>query len=591
MKAATAMGWLTRVVLPGLLWTWFPVASPAQETFARHELRKNAKGKPEYIMKVESVFSLLPLHGFAPVRVTINNGTKDEPEWEFRFEGFGDESRFTSRFSVKTRKSTTTVAEFMVPVPTDYRDSGYSYGRELKYTARADDFPTQSAKVGGHYPNDWPSIAMSSGIGAKHSGLLEEERRTLATSSRYGGDNTFGSIFQPASLPADWRGYAGLDVLMITDKEWQDLYAKSPSICKAILDWNRLGGRLDIYSHQNLSAEALGIREVADGRRSLGPLKIYDWDGRSLDTAKTVTRYQSASKRRIYVTDREADYYALINSLGKRAFGNWQVAVILIAFGVLVGPVNLFVLAKPGRRHRLFFTTPLISLGASVLLVILILLQDGTGGRGGRNVVVNIEPSETSAYVSQFQASRTGVLFSGAFKAPDTYAAQCAMPANPWSAVTKAGDEAMRYSLEKDAFGGDWFQSRREHGHYLQTIRSTRGRVELTSKPSDEPAVVSSLGFDLTKLYFIDASGTLWRSRGGVTTGQPVALQKADDREWEPFIAANTRWISRDVLSRRGSFVALADKAPDLVIETHTWIEWNDRVLVHGPVVGTAKER
>ena len=51
--------------------------------------------------------------------------------------------------------------------------------------------------------------------------------------------------------------------------------------------------------------------------------------------------------------------------------GTWQIAAILIAFGIIVGPVNLFVIARQGRRHRLFWTTPLISLIASLLLIAL----------------------------------------------------------------------------------------------------------------------------------------------------------------------------------------------------------------------------
>src|SRR5690606_18267044 len=92
--------------------------------------------------------------------------------------------------------------------------------------------------------------------------------------------------------------------------------------------------------------------------------------------------------------------------------------VVLIAFGLLVGPVNLFVFAKSGQRHRLFITTPIISLATCALLILLILIQDGTGGRGERIVLMEVRPDadENRAYLHQEQVSRTGVLLGSSFE-------------------------------------------------------------------------------------------------------------------------------------------------------------------------------
>ena len=559
----------------------------AQAPFNTHELLKDAQGKARLIIEVESVFELLPLHGFAPVRVKVTNKREDEPEWTFRFDGLGGDHRFASEFTFKVRKNKPDIHQFMVPMPTDFNTAGFSFGRKLTYTAKADGYQVLEGEVNDSFPYDWPSIGISVSLARGNLEFLKQERHTaIAASSHTGNGDAFGGMFEPNSLPWDWRGYSGLDALMLTDKEWQDLLAGQPSICKAILDWNRLGGRLDIYTDQGLSAYALGIPEVKDGRRSLGVVNVVPWDGNSLDPLKTVASYGSARQQRSVIVDQPAQFDGLMAMFGKRAFGNWQVAVILILFGVLVGPVNLLVLAKPGQRHRLFFTTPLISLGASLLLVLLILFQDGTGGAGARTVVVNIEPSDTSAYVSQFQASRTGVLFSGAFKAPNSYATMCAMQAGPWAAVIADGNEAMRYNLDGDVFGGDWFQSRRELAHHLKSIRSTRARIELAPQQGDAPTIVSSLGFDLKILFYTDAQGANWKAPSVVETGKRVTLEKTDGREWEPFVGTNSTWVSKDALSQKNSFVALADSAPEFAIETHKGIRWQDHVIVIGPVIG-----
>jgi hypothetical protein len=119
--------------------------------------------------------------------------------------------------------------------------------------------------------------------------------------------------------------------------------------------------------------------------------------------------------------------------LGTRSFASWQVLVFLVIFGVLVGPVNLFVLAPAGKRHKLFITTPLLSIGASIVMVGLILIQDGTGGTGRRFIAINLQPDEAAAYVTQEQISRTGVLFGTGFEMKQPVLIEpVALPDTPW---------------------------------------------------------------------------------------------------------------------------------------------------------------
>lgn len=90
----------------------------------------------------------------------------------------------------------------------------------------------------------------------------------------------------------------------------------------------------------------------------------------------------------------------------------------MLVFAVLVGPVNLFVLAPARRRHRLFFATPLISLGAAGLLVLAVILSDGTGGKGERFVWMENVPEENVSYLQQYQYSRCEAMFSTGFEIP-----------------------------------------------------------------------------------------------------------------------------------------------------------------------------
>ena len=46
-------------------------------------------------------------------------------------------------------------------------------------------------------------------------------------------------------MPTDWRGYIGQDAILMTNEDWNEL---DPGARTAILEWNRFGGKIVIYS-------------------------------------------------------------------------------------------------------------------------------------------------------------------------------------------------------------------------------------------------------------------------------------------------------------------------------------------------------
>ena len=91
----------------------------------------------------------------------------------------------------------------------------------------------------------------------------------------------------------------------------------------------------------------------------------------------------------------------------------------LIIFAVLVGPLSLFLWAPAGKRQRLFLLIPAISVGFSLLLLLLILAGDGTGGTGSREVLIQVNPQDHSALISQNQICKTSVLLNNTFQLPE----------------------------------------------------------------------------------------------------------------------------------------------------------------------------
>lgn len=578
-------------------------------------------------LEMRSVFDPMPPTGYAPVRVVATNGGGKDSRWDFSFRSqtqkFRSENTHSSRFQIIVPAHLTQSATFLVPLAVSYGDSsGYrSHGHQLYINLEADGMESRDFQNYDERTHAFPAIAISKALAdTNHSQLKDEVERRLRTStSGRGANKQFGSAFAPDDLPEDWRGLSGFDALMISSSEWLTL---KPGQRMAIIQWMRLGGRLDVYSSAtattsafgipasaSISINALGIPVESHDRVSLGQASVLPWDGKKLDAEKAVARYWGFDKREKALTEDYTDQtgskpntrpdWGLLDSLGARSFASWQVIVFLVIFGVLVGPVNLFVLAPPGKRHKLFITTPLLSVGASLLMVVIILFQDGIGGVGARLVIVNVVPEEATAYVTQEQACRTGVLLGGGFELKQPAIIEpLALPDSPWVKLKNTNNsQAVELTQEGGQFGGNYFQSRAEQGQFLRAVISTRSRLELkTGLPADAPPeIISALGFTLDTLFYVDAKGLVWRSPQPLGTGQQVKLVHSDDaalrQSWAEVTTLTEGQTQRRMDSRvggssaRSTFFATAKQAPGFTLDTLTSIRWKeDRVAVFGPL-------
>ncbi|MES2598153.1 MAG: hypothetical protein V4662_22655 [Verrucomicrobiota bacterium] len=616
-----------------ILWLGL-LASPAlaQKTLTNGAISTDGR----LTLEMRSVFDPMPPSGYAPLRIVATNAGDGDTRWDFSFVSqtrmYRQEGEHRSQFSLPVPAHSTQSATFLAPLTVKYGDASSGYWNNNHEFLIAVEAGGSSFKKSDFHEraDDFPAIAISKGLAdANHSKLKDEvEKRTGRSGS---SKSFFGSTFAPADLPEDWRGLSGFDFLMITGSEWQTL---KPGQQLAVLQWVRFYGRLHVYnSNIGATPAGLGLPEGFEANKkehSMGKIELITWDGSSLNASETVSRYYRGSgvlpSRPSPPSSAEAAYdqdtgnrtkeltaeyanrasgpassptWGLLNALGERSFASWQVIVFLVIFGILVGPVNLFVLAPSGRRHRLFITTPVLSVGASVLMVVVILMQDGVGGAGARLVVIDVEPEEALAYVTQEQASRTGVLMGGGFELKQPALIEpLALPDSPWVKLkNNSATQPAQLAQNGSSRSGNYFQSRAEQGQILRAAVSTRGRLELKSGLAADaaPEVISALGFTLSELFYIDGSGMVWRSSGAVATGRQVKLFASDAATLRGSLyefAELSDGAQRSGLSRlmngrlpRNTFLASAKAAPGFTQDTLSSIRWQeDKVLVFGPL-------
>ena len=549
-------------------------------------------GDPVVSLEMSSLFERLPASGYHPVRVKIVNDSPDALTWQFDFESsdqsFGKHNRLNSQFSVTCNARSVAGVDLIVPVMSIFSNR---YGNELQSSINVvvrppAPFETSSdqltTEISTASPKIWPSVIYSERIKTPNGPALDSatEDHLYGPSSRgssYRGNTFFGGSFVAKFMPDDWRAYCGYDACLLTDEDWNEL---PPGARNALRKWNRLGGALIIYNTiPGTDLKTLGLVEDAGESSAADPgwgtalLKPLPSDGR-LEAAEVVKMVENAVKKTGggRVSDLRQNFlssWKIQEELGEKTSQIITVIIVLVLFGILVGPINLFVFAGAGKRHKLFISTPLISLGASVVLLALILLQDGFGGSGRRIVLREIGPDNTT-YISQEQVARTGILLTTGFTTEEPcYLSPVALGESRWARVTDKNSGGFgRYNLDLTADGlkatGDWFKSSSEHGHIFETIRPSRERISLAGA-SENPAINSTFGFPLGKVFYRDTGGQLWTT-SDVEQGRNTSMTAVDENEFtswfnEHQMRFGPRNRARLELSRdkRGYFYGFAD--------------------------------
>jgi hypothetical protein len=549
-------------------------------------MRKVYETKTDTHVEVTSLFSKPSAEGYFPVRVKVANNQKQGHLIRLKFTATGrydGGTRTVSEFTINGPAGKVTTRDLLVPlnpVADTYQSSVY-LKVELSGT-----MGTQIHSVSADYGSDQPSLLLSEPLFSVNASRLDSEAASAIGS--FGG-GSFTSKFDPGQLPDNWLAFSGFDSVIMLDSDWTSMPAGSRN---ALLSWLRLGGHLVIYSTSSPSKASLGIPDDT----SFGTVDIQSIPGsltlNASDLVSHLTTGHPLKTHRYAMTEDFGSGWSLFNSFPQKEFRYFLFVIVLLIFVVLVGPVNLFVFAKSGRRHLLFITTPIISLGASVILIALILFQDGFGGDGKRLVLMEVPAGngENAAFILQEQVSRTGVLTRANFMVEvPSFFSPVPMEENRWTRFNDSETDG-NYTLQPDGSGlsasGDWFQSRSMQGQTIAAVMPTRGRIERAAGSSE---LLSTFGFPIEKLFYRDAQGQWYRAES-VETGKPFSLTSVDESLIRPGIDALQSEFSRRnsmlfgrARDKKDHFIAVTGGAP--AIETHPGIRWQEtRTIITGGI-------
>lgn len=568
-----------------LLALFFSLASlHGQETL----FRQVADTKTDTHVEATALFSHPSLGGYHPVRVTIVNNQKIPHKV---FLDFNDSTNFregvscSSSFAFTAPPGKTITTDILVPLAVQNGGHGYPNFRANLSGSMGKAMGTANSV----FSNDRPAVLLSDDLYSPNGSSLDTEAASRASSGYGGSRSGFSSKFDPKRLPDDWRAFSGFDTIMLTEAEWADV---PPGSRNAIASWVRLGGQLVLYASGAPTPTSLGLPEDPGFGEILvqsiaADLRLNAGETVNLAYSKRASKHRLGSITKDFVAG-----WPLQKAFGEKSFNYILFVLILLAFGILVGPVNLFVFAKSGRRHRLFVTTPLISLGTSLILIALIIFEDGFGGSGTRIALMEVRPdgNQNAAFIHQEQFSRSGVMTSPSFTVETpALIAQTPIASSRWARFTSGHGTGGNYDLQPASGGlfanGDWFQSRSEQGQLVTAVLPTRGRIEATADPA---TIVSTFDFPIETLLYRDPSGQ-WRRGENIGKGKPAKLTPVDPTMVQPIINNTAKRFTdrnnaflRRVADRNDCYIAFAKQAP--AIETHPGIDWKSETVITGPI-------
>lgn len=556
----------------------------AQETL----FRQVADTKTDTHVEATALFSQPSLGGFHPVRVTIVNNQKIPHKVFINFSDSNNTSRgisCSSSFAYTAEAGKTIVADIFVPL-------AVQNGEQLYHNISVGLSGSMGKSMGSAnsvFSPDQPSVLLSASLYTPNGSSLDTESNSRGSSAGYGRSGGFSSKFSPNRLPDDWRAFSGFDTIMLTEADWADV---PPGPRNAIVSWIRLGGQLVLFAPGNPTPASFGLPEDP----GFGEILIEDIaSDLRLDAKKTVNIPYSkrATKHRLATIKNDFNSkWPLQKSFGEKSFNYSLFVLILLAFGILVGPVNLFVFAKSGRRHRLFITTPLISIGTSLVLIALIIFEDGFGGNGTRLTLMEVRPdgNQNAAFIQQEQFSRSGVMTSPSFTVETpALIAQTPLAKSRWARFTSGYGVSGTFDLQPTSGGlfarGDWFQSRSEQGQLVTAVLPTRGRIEATNDPG---IIVSTFDFPIETILYRDPTGQ-WHRGENIVKGKPAKLTPVDPTMVQPILNNTAKRFTdrnqaflRRVCDRNDAYIAFAKQAP--AVATHPGIDWQSDTVITGPI-------
>ncbi len=419
------------------------------------EMPKSDRVPCETASRIEATISRIDIGdanltlGCAVARCEIRNGSDRDGTWKLEI-SLGDASKNHESRSIPVAAGSNIILD--LPVNNNVESSNLTWslrGPGIQSGGQQGNLYGSSSRYG--YGSSSPLVVLASGDTSVN---FRSRKTTVSTTSM-----DVCVELEPRAWPSDWRGLCGFRKAVLTSSEWLSLPADRQ---QALRDWIFAGGHLGFLPPHDPKV----LQDFVPGSgKGLGRVSFLAVGALPDDVASP-----AADRVNNYISKAlEKQQQVLATPAASLFFP----CLILTLFAIAVGPLNLLVWAKDGRRHLLFITTPVISVIASVLLGLYILLMDGIGGAGRSSAIAYLDSEQQRMLVRQVNTCVTGLMPSRSGNLPSSTLFK------QISESSGRGEYALEFHSDGQQVFGDHLRSRSRQSQSLTRLSSSRASLDL----------------------------------------------------------------------------------------------------------------
>jgi len=334
----------------------------------------------------------------------------------------------------------------------------------------------------------------------------------------------------PVNLWSDnWLGYSCFDAVILDGDEAEQL---PPPVQLALRRYCECGGTLYVRGQKAPDVFITGGRSDGKNGWLVGFGRVVAGFPDGSDGWKALYENLRSDSPPVYrPTDRPARPTDLL--VGESTVPVRGLFVLVLLFGIGIGPVNIWLLSHYKRRIWLWWNVPLISLATCLAVFGYALASEGWTARGK---IVTFTLLDERAH----RATTLGIV---SYYCPLTPSGGALFSAESDVALlAREQPEWRRYGPYAEDSGGmkiiDWTAEQRLRSGWLPARNSTyfqyrknedrRERLSIERAADGSLVVVNALGADIRRLYLADASGKLHEGRA-IAAGAKAKLEPLPD--------------------------------------------------------------
>ena len=343
-----------------------------------------------------------------------------------------------------------------------------------------------------------------------------------------------------ADQPADqwspyWLGYTRYDGVVVTA---DDLRVMPPEVRSALGQYVECGGGLLVLGRDpqlpgpwKLTADRAGL--LSEARPGFGRCFATEELDLSDEPAALFARVlgaftETATPWRRTRTPSEANRsFPVVDDIGVPVKG---LLFLMFVFAVVIGPLNLVVLARKKRKLWLFWTVPLISFVTCLVVIGFMALSEGWQGRTRIEGFTVLDENSRRASSLGWAGFYTPLLPGGGlhFSAETELSYQNGSDASPYSYRrhrSSGSGLTIDWTREQHLTSG-WLTPRVPAHFATRRSELRRERVTITKGADGAPEAVNGLGADLSEFWYVDERDVLFHA-DAIPAGERVTLKPA----------------------------------------------------------------